>query len=77
MPVHAGLRVGGFLLLGRIAFAVPTEGPGPAARHHQRLQVVVAGKALRHGSIVARVVVDLLAGTGLSAAETRARDFTG
>src|SRR4029453_10495663 len=64
MAVHADLSVGGFLFLRRISFAVPPEGPGPTGGPHQRLQVVVAGVALRNRTIVSSVVVNLLAGDG-------------
>src|SRR4029450_7884071 len=64
MAVHAGLPVGGFLFLWRISFAVPTEGPGPTGGHHQRLQVVVAGVALRNRAIVASRAVQLLSRDG-------------
>ena len=57
MTVHAGVPVGGFLFFWRISLAVSPKRPGPPSRYHHRLQVIVAGKALRHRSVVASVVL--------------------
>jgi hypothetical protein len=59
--MHPGLARRRFLLLRRIPFAVPTEGPSPTGRDHQCLQVILPREALRHGAVVACIVVYLLA----------------
>ena len=60
-PCTPALRVTASLFLRRIPFAVSAEGPSPVGRHHHRLQVILAREALRHGMVVAGVVVYLLA----------------
>ena len=64
MAVHARLPSCRLPLLWCVPFAVPAEGPSPPGRYHHGLQVVVASKALRHRTVVAGVVVYLLAGNG-------------
>src|ERR671913_644587 len=61
VSVHPGLPVGGFLFFWRIPLTVSAEGPSPATGHHQRLQVIFLREALPHRTVVADVVVHLLA----------------
>jgi hypothetical protein len=61
MRMHPSLARRRFLLLRRIPFAVPAEGPGPTGRDHQCLQVIFPREALRHGAVVACIVAYLLA----------------
>jgi hypothetical protein len=48
-------------------------GPRPAGTHHQRLEVVLACKADRDGTVVLAVIVDLLAGHGPASDEALQR----